>query len=142
MYIPKRLRADPTQIERPAPRLQICPVCKQPSHLGCDHAVVEFKADLREKLRQANRASREKAKEIKARDNIAPVENTKESDSGSAVVEKPKLNAVGKPCSESYDPNYKVRHRVGNGASPSGGALNQHALNARIQPSSHDSLKV
>jgi hypothetical protein len=69
----------PTQIERPSPTVVICPVCKQPSHLGCDHAIVEFKADLREKQRQANRASREKAKEIKDRDNIAPVENTKES---------------------------------------------------------------
>jgi hypothetical protein len=98
----------PSQIERPAPRLQICPVCKQPTHLGCDHAVVEFKADLREKQRQANRASYEKkSKENKEGRNPTDVENTRESGNGSEV---PKLNAVGKPYSESYNPNYKPKH--------------------------------
>jgi len=32
-----------------------------------------------------------------------------------AKAETPKLNAVGKPYSRNYDPNYKMKHKVSNG---------------------------
>src|SRR5260221_13472606 len=50
------------QIERPSPNLTICPICKQPSHLGCDHALIEFKADLREAERIRTRKSHAKSR--------------------------------------------------------------------------------
>jgi catalase len=80
--------AEVVQIERPAPRLRICPVCKQPTHLGCDHAVVEFQAEQREKQRQANRASYEKkSNENKDRRNPTTVENIEEIPSEAAADE-------------------------------------------------------
>jgi hypothetical protein len=90
-------------------QIWICDGCggHDPKSCSCAAATAtsrEIQAAKREASRQRMIRSREKAKENNA--HVArntPVENTHKKSLG--------LNAIGKPYSESYDPNYRVRHR-------------------------------
>jgi hypothetical protein len=93
-----------------------CTSCggRDPKSCSCNSTAIMVKLrEAAEKHAAHKEVDRQYQRRKRAASTDAPVENTKESGN-----EKPKLNAAGKPYSESFDPNYKMRHRVGSGSSP------------------------
>ena len=90
----------------------VCDACGGTDHKSCSCRATAHSEELKKKKEQDRQ--RAKAYRDRAASRDADIENTKESGNGhgNGRSGEPKLNAVGKPYSESYDPNYKMRHRV------------------------------
>ena len=104
-----------TQIEISA-QVWVCDACGGHDRKSCGCANAKASASIEERARKTVETLERRDREKKNKQNQCSdprVENTEESgnghDNGSAV---PKLNAVGKPYGASYDPNYKIKHKV------------------------------
>jgi hypothetical protein len=114
---------------------------RDPKSCGCNStAIMVALREAAEKHAAHKEVDRQYQRRKRAASTDAPVKNTKESGNGTVVSdEKPKLNAIGKPLSPRFDPNYKMRHRVGSGSSPIS-PRPRNCNSERIRQSSHDSL--